>query len=133
MDGREIPTKILIMDDEPLLRSVLFEGLVLSGYEVISTDSQAAAIQALESPEGKSVKLIITDYLAGDSSFGEFLDRLAELAPAIPVLVISGLDVFEYIETLHASQPIGFLQKPFSHLDLGEKIQKLLGLAAESG
>jgi DNA-binding NtrC family response regulator len=79
--------KILFVDDEPEIRSLVATSLQEAGYEVLTA---ADASEAMSLAEGVGLGLIILDLnLAGESGFAlmKFLQRNH---PGVPVIIYTG-------------------------------------------
>jgi len=92
--------KILVMDDEELIRQILGETLRMLGYEVIVTsDGEEALEKYVEAMSGgKPFDLVILDLTVPNGMGGkETLDRLFEINKDVIAFVSSGfsLDVPE--------------------------------------
>ncbi|MEO7272939.1 MAG: response regulator [Vicinamibacterales bacterium] len=80
--------RVLIVDDEPLLRWALCETLVAAGMDVLQAASADAATQTLSSdPEG--IDVVLLDYLLQDANEVRLLDAVKRIAPELPVAVMS--------------------------------------------
>jgi DNA-binding NtrC family response regulator len=107
--------KILIVEDEFIVASDLTDMMESAGYEVCATaDTVASAIQAIKKHQPSWVLL---DILLQDDSMG------TELAPylqekGIGFIYISANTDQSVLEAAKATQPYGFLVKPFREKDL---------------
>jgi CheY-like chemotaxis protein len=111
--------KILIVDDNPNMSSLLSEMLEVFNYESIRANDGLEAIDKVN--EGK-FSLVITDMRMPKMSGLDLLKRLKEKNPELPVVVISGYALDEEGNNLLTSLADGFLNKPFKMSD----IEKLL-------
>lgn len=79
--------RILIVDDEAVIRELLQAYLEEHGYHVTTTESGVAAIRlAIKLP----LHLIITDIGLADADGLEVLARIKKMRPNLPVIVMSG-------------------------------------------
>jgi CheY-like chemotaxis protein len=86
---RARPARILVVDDQSVVREILAEYLSLDGYKV----SQAAdAVQALALiSSGEPFDLVLTDIdMPGDFDGLDLARRVKETTPATKVILISG-------------------------------------------
>jgi CheY-like chemotaxis protein len=126
-DGRrESPSgeHILIVDDEPSVRSAMRRALEDQGYQVIEAESGAEAIVRLgEAP--RAVHLVVCDLLMPSMSGRVLGTTLRERWPALPVLYVSG---FPDAEGDEGMMPAGapFLKKPFSPETLTARVRAML-------
>lgn len=131
-NGREIQENehsqsagmILVIDDEPALRSVLCTMLEVFGYSVVEAGSATFALKLLEeiTPD-----LILTDIMMPDMD-GLTLVRRLRSEPAwsgILALVISAKTTTDDRMAAEAAGANGFLAKPFSASDLKGALRRL--------
>ena len=78
---------ILLVEDDPFLRSLLGSQLTEHGYEVISAEN---GIQALKSIEDNRVDVVITDIFMPDMDGIELIQRLRKSHPGTTVFALSG-------------------------------------------
>ena len=117
---------ILIVDDEPVLRSLLVLYITSAGYRALEAATGAEAIQVAENfPD--QIDLAIIDHTLEDRKGAEVGTELAALQPRIRMLLISGALEEEVTSELASDGPIpSFLQKPFSKAALLDKIRQML-------
>ena len=81
------PARILVVEDDLLIRMILAEMLRDEGYDVVEAESGDAAVPLLDD----GVALLITDMQMPGSLDGQGLARQARLTrPALPVIFTSG-------------------------------------------
>jgi DNA-binding response OmpR family regulator len=85
------PTKtLLLVDDEPLVRHDLKEGLVEAGFDVSDVAAGGKALSEIEADPSRFSGLV-TDINLGRGPDGwEIARRARELMPNLPVVYISG-------------------------------------------
>ena len=82
------PSKILLVDDDPDIRSLTRTFLEHEGYGVFSSGDAERAAQIFRSVS--EIDLLVTDlYMPGKSGM-ELAQELKELRSELPVLIISG-------------------------------------------
>ncbi len=83
---------ILLVDDNPVQASTRQVILTRSGNKVFAAASAAEALNELAKPEfAQSVRLVITDHLMPAMKGPQFVVKLRQRFPTMPVLVLSGL------------------------------------------
>ncbi|MEW6455136.1 MAG: response regulator [Acidobacteriota bacterium] len=112
--------RILVIDDEILLRNLLEEFLSYNGYKVDGVGNDVDAIKLLKK---RNYHLIIIDYNLGDKKGSELISQIKEFSSSTPILGISGKHVKE--EFIEAGAD-GFVSKPFYLNNLLNVIKKLL-------
>lgn len=123
-DVRKGSGNILLVEDEPDLRSSCAEFLTEMGYSVICATSGPEALQL--AGETGPFDLVISDVIMPKMNGREFAARLLEMIPNTKLLFVSG-----YADDVvfgSFSQTVPFLQKPFSLKQLGAKVSELLSV-----
>ncbi len=121
-----MPT-ILLVEDEDLLRNGVQEMLELHDFHVIGAGDGLEALGWLEEAH---VDLVITDLVMPHMDGVDFVRRLREKRPTLPVIVVSGssksvMDRYG-IHTLDIPGANASLSKPFKSADLIQQVQRLL-------
>ncbi|HEY8512055.1 MAG TPA: sigma-54 dependent transcriptional regulator [Cyclobacteriaceae bacterium] len=89
--------RILVIDDDQDICSLLSRFLSKNGYEVDTASSGADALKLLRT---KSYTLVLCDYHLSDMSGADLLQRIKILQPAVPVIIITGYsDVRTAVQT----------------------------------
>ena len=84
--------EILLVDDNVVQATTRRAILVRAGRSVVIASGAAQGLQMLEDDELLgSIGLIITDHWMPDINGPQFVEKLREQLPKIPVLVLSGL------------------------------------------
>ena len=83
--------KILIVDDEKLIRLTISARLKKMGYDVVAAASVDEAVTAIKS-RPDSFSAIITDIMMGDMDGFVFRDIVRGFAPKIPIFFLTALD-----------------------------------------
>ncbi len=103
---------ILLVDDNPIQSATREAILTHSGNEVFVASTASHALALLEESElAMSVRLVVTDHLMPNMNGPQFVARLRQQFPTLPVLVLSGLPEAEgeYVgmDVLCRLKPIG--------------------------
>jgi two-component system, NtrC family, response regulator AtoC len=118
---------ILIVDDEPGLRSGLSKLLALQGYTPLEAATAAEARKVLADSE---VHLLLLDLRLGKDDGLALLRELKGEDPAIPVIIITGHgDIYSAVECMKAGA-MNYIPKPIDHgllLSIIEKERLALG------
>jgi two-component system, cell cycle sensor histidine kinase and response regulator CckA len=117
--------RVLVAEDDPMVRRVIERLLGEQGYEVRSARHGKDALQLATRSSGEFA-LVITDVRMPVMDGWELGRRLRERWPRLPVLYISGYDV-ELTQGAHrAGVPDAFLRKPFDADELVRHVASLL-------
>ncbi|KXU29210.1 hybrid sensor histidine kinase/response regulator [Sphingobium sp. 22B] len=105
---KERSGKVLLVDDNDLVRNSTREMLIDMGYEVVDTDRAERALSMIES--GDRPDILITDHIMPGMTGVELALRLRADHPHIALLIISGYEGVDLI-----APDITRLSKPFRH------------------
>ncbi len=120
--AQQSATRILIADDEPLMRSVTVEILRLSGYETISAENGRQALEVLKS---QPLELVITDVMMPEMNGLELLRRIREeINPTLPVIIVSG-SLLQPARALEDAFTLA-LEKPYDFNVLLESVHQMI-------
>ncbi len=112
---------VLVIDDEPGMRSLMRRGLGMAGYKVETVENGEAG---LEAAKRQAPDLVLLDLMMPGLSGFETLERLCMLSPRPRVIVLSGRDESE--DHGRAANADLFLVKPVAFETLLEAIQAVL-------
>jgi CheY-like chemotaxis protein len=112
---------VLLIDDEPLIRSLGESLLKTLGYEVLLAGDGLEAVQLYRSRRDE-VDLIILDLTMPRLSGKDTLKQLLAVNPAAKVLLSSGYSAERVLE-LGSLGAVGFLQKPYRPRDLAQAVR----------
>ncbi|GKS60185.1 hypothetical protein YTPLAS18_37120 [Nitrospira sp.] len=116
----------LVIDDNECVRTLLRIALKSDGLRVVEAGSGGEAIQKAEQLH---LDLIVTDLEMPAGGF-DHIRRLRALCPALPIIVISGIDSKAAKVQALASGGDLFLEKPFHLAELQTAIHRLLTTAS---
>ena len=116
--------KILVVDDDEAVRSVTFEMLKRLGFDVMTADSGATA---LEEASHQSFDLVLLDLARPNMSGVEVFSSLKELKPESRVIFMSGCSKDEFSDLLSDNEAtISVLSKPFPMQELKVSVESML-------
>lgn len=121
-----MPGKILLIDDEEIIRMTTGEILNELGYEVITAASGDEGMSILRE-KTDAITLVILDMSMPGKSGLEIYREIKELYPATKVLLTSGYREDEKIESDLNSKHDSFIQKPYTIDELNRKISSITG------
>ena len=104
---------ILLVEDEPPVRTLAHEMLACQGYTVLEAASGAEALQIVGLYKG-AIELVVTDVVMPGMSGGELVDRLLRARPDLRVLYISGYSDDAMVVHGVSNADSACLQKPFT-------------------
>jgi two-component system cell cycle sensor histidine kinase/response regulator CckA len=119
-----LTVQILLVDDDPHIRSLGREILEKLGYGVETAENGEEVLARLH--QGRHLDLVILDYHLPGMSGLEVMQRLKVSCPGAEVLVASGFFSNQDRERLTAGGATGFLCKPFRLGELKSLIEEVL-------
>jgi len=118
---------VLVVDDEPAIRSAARRALERHGYVVHEAGDGLEALAALQG--GHAVDAMVLDLTMPRLSGVETLRRVRGDRPSLPVVLVSGYAQGHHVD-LDASGPVRFLRKPYRASELAAEVGALLGSEA---
>ena len=116
--------KVLLVDDEGVVRRATERLLTRLGYHVTVASSGDEALALVEG--GAKIDVVVTDVAMPGMTGSELAKHVLDRRPGTPVLFVSGY-AEELLEPgLPDGGKLGFLPKPFSMEALAEKVRDLL-------
>ena len=115
------PLKILLVDDDALVRSGTVELLLDLGHGVIEAGSGAEAVRLLT--EAGSFDVVVTDFSMPAMNGIDLAKRIRDAHGALPVIIASG-----YGDTRNADGfEVIWLVKPYLQEELARTVDKAVG------
>jgi PAS domain S-box-containing protein len=116
---------ILLVEDNTEVRKLASRLLQAGGYAVISATNAAEALQ-LAAQHGAAISLLVTDVVMPQMSGPELAERLAQTAPEMKVLYMSGYTDDRVVRHGISEAEVAFLGKPFTRAALLQKVREIL-------
>ncbi len=113
------PTRILICEDEPLLRMTLEELLQTEGFEVVATSSLCEA----QGQDWTAIDALVTDMNLPDGTGIGVISAARAARPGLPAILASGAPVKD-LDVLAPQTRL--LMKPFGHDELVKALGSIL-------
>ena len=104
--------RILVVEDEPLIRWSIAETLGQGGHTVMEADDAASAVQALENPGG-DIDVVLLDYRLPDSDDLGLLANVRRLQPRSAVVMMTAYGTPEVTKHALAMGAYRVVGKPF--------------------
>ena len=120
MDNNE-KTKILILDDEPIVCKRLKSALEKKGYDVETFSKSSDAVARVTE---KVFDIVITDLKMEGIDGMQFLTQVKEKFPSTEVIVITGFATMDTAKESFRKGVFDFLAKPFKLGEIFEVIKK---------
>src|SRR5262249_2852948 len=113
--------RILVVDDEDSVRRQAKATLERYGYTGGLAEDGGRAVEFFGN--APDIRLVVLDMAMPGLSGPETLRRLREIRADVPVLVSSGFNDLEAARRYAANGVAGFLQKPYTSVQLAEKVK----------
>jgi len=118
--------KILVVDDDDLIRDLIYEILEPNGYQILLADNGNKALEILDREE---VDLIITDIIMPDKEGIETIIDIKKKLPRAKIIAMSGggqLDANSYLSIAKKLGVKATITKPFDPAKLIRTIEEVL-------
>jgi CheY-like chemotaxis protein len=124
--------KILVVDDEPVVRRLLSQILTAEGHEVEATDDGKDALNRIK---GNRYSLILLDMKLPGMSGSELYERIKEISESLAqrVVFITGDVMGADTEAFLARTEVPYIHKPFDVKQLKAEIGRLLAIPRPKG
>ena len=117
--------KLLLVDDERIIRESIASSLPLKDLGVRLTGSCGNAFDALDSMENDMPDILITDVKMPRMDGLELIERALTLNPTLECIVLSGYDEFAFAKRALSLGVREYLLKPFYKQELIATLQRL--------
>jgi len=115
---------ILVVEDEPDVRSAVSDYLRSKGYRVVEATDGVEALEVATETDGP-IHLLLSDIVMPRMGGPELADRLSAARPDTPVLFVTGY-AEDFPLTANGTTTASILQKPFSLITLEDRIREIL-------
>ena len=119
----EVSRKILVVDDEELVRSLAQAILEDQGYQVVLASNGREAIETF-TKNSEAFSAVLLDMTMPELSGEEVLRELQSVRPSVPVVLSSGYRQDDAVTGVGAHTV--FLRKPYSPKDLLDRLDRVL-------
>ncbi len=122
--------RILLAEDDDVMREYLTRALTKSGYAVESVDRGTTALDLIKS--GQSFDLLLTDIVMPEMDGIELAQKAAIISPMLRVMFITGFSAVSLKAGL-AMPNAKVLSKPFHLRDLVLEVDRMFEVDSASG
>ena len=117
--------KVLVVDDEPLIRWSVAETLAERGYEVSEAEDAASAMRAC-SPGSRSIDVVLLDLRLPDCDDLRVLSAIRRLSPRTAVILMTAYGSPELFTEARRLGAYAIVDKPFEMDALQPLVQRAL-------
>ncbi len=116
--------RVLLVEDEDVVRSFAARALKSRGYEVLEAGSGVEALEVMEANGGK-VDIVVSDVVMPEMDGPTLFKELRKVNPKLKFIFVSGYPNDAFREAV-GSEEFAFLPKPFSLPQLAAKVKEEL-------
>jgi two-component system cell cycle sensor histidine kinase/response regulator CckA len=114
---------VLLVEDEPMVRTVAERALTRHGYQVLTANNGEEALEIVE--RGDEIALLISDVVMPVMDGPTMVREARKTRPDLPILFMSGYAEEQLRKSIDIAN-VAFLPKPFSVQELAEAVRKVL-------
>lgn len=114
--------KILVVDDELLIRDLLYDFFTTKGWEITVAEGGQKAIDYLKNRE---FDVVLTDLKMPDIDGMDLTGRIRNLYPEVPVVIMTGYPSLETALEALRFKVDDYIIKPFNVNQLFKVVQKV--------
>jgi cyclic di-GMP phosphodiesterase len=122
-------SRILVIDDEDVIRMLVMEILESAGHEVTGADSAERALGLLEESD---FDLVVSDVVMPGLSGLELLEAVRTRRASLPVVLVTGAGTYDTLSQALTRGAAGLVTKPFAHAELQAAVADALERASRS-
>ena len=122
--------RVLLVEDEDIVRSFAVRALKRQGYEVLEASSGVEALEVMAAIEGR-VDIVVSDVVMPEMDGPAMAKELRKKNPDLKIIFVSGYPREHFDTILGNDQNFAFLPKPFSLPQLAAKVKEQLQLERE--
>jgi response regulator RpfG family c-di-GMP phosphodiesterase len=113
--------RILVVDDEEVIRDILADFLAMEGFEVRTAEDGAEALSQLASAR---FDLVLSDLKMPRLGGIELLDAISELAPQVVTIIMTGFGTVETAIEAMKRGAYDYIMKPFKMEDVVHTVRR---------
>ena len=117
--------KVLVVDDEDMIITVVKRVLSTAGIEVLSAENGAEAIEVCKE-SGPEIGCILLDFGLPDYQTEKLVDDLTEINQNTAIFIMSGHSEKSIKNSFTNGMPCGYIAKPFTTKELIQQVQDSL-------
>ncbi|MBN2799454.1 MAG: response regulator [Deltaproteobacteria bacterium] len=118
---------VLIVDDSPLIRSMVLKSIAMSGLEILASFQAANGLEALEILREQWIDVVFADLNMPEMGGIELVERMSadSLLVSVPVVIVSSVRDEAHIEALKRKGIRAYIKKPFRPESFREVVEVL--------
>ncbi len=116
--------RLLLVEDEDMVRAVAERALTRQGYDVVTASDGEEGLECVQ--EGGDFDLVVSDVVMPSMDGPAMARELRKIAPNLPILFMSGY-AEEQLRNEIDIKDMHFIPKPFSVQQIARKVAEVLG------
>lgn len=124
-EGWRSSGKVLVVDDEPMVRFVMTTVLSATGFTVLEAEDGEQALEMFRE-HGAEIRAVLLDLSMPRMDGQETFTEMRRLDPQVPIVILSGYTEKDSMDQIPQEAAASFLPKPFKPLALVEKMREVL-------
>jgi len=122
-------SRILVIDDEDVIRMLMLEILESAGHEVVAAETAERALTLLDESE---FELVVSDVIMPGLSGLDLLGAVRARRASLPVVLVTGAGTYDTLSQALTRGAAGLVTKPFAHAELQNAVSDALERATRS-
>ena len=118
--------RVLLVEDEDVVRQVAARALARQGYEVLEAGTGVEAMEVMEREKGR-VDIVVSDVIMPEMDGPTLLKELRKTNPELKFIFVSGYPDDAFKRSLDENEAYAFLPKPFTLPQLAAKVKEEIG------
>ena len=118
--------RVLLVEDEDVVRSFAVRALSRQGYEVLEAGTGLEALEVMER-ENHRVDIVVSDVIMPEMDGPTLLKELRKTNPTLKFIFVSGYPDDAFKKSLDDNEEYAFLPKPFTLPQLAAKVKEQMG------
>ena len=114
---------VLLVEDEPMVRTVAERALTRHGYKVITANNGEEALEVIA--RGEEIALLISDVVMPGMDGPAMVEEARKSRPDLPILFMSGYAEEQLRKSIDLDK-VAFLPKPFSVQELAQAARRAM-------
>ncbi len=117
--------RVLLVEDEDVVRSFAVRALKRQGYEVLEASTGVEALEIMSAQAGR-IDIVVSDVVMPEMDGPTLLKELRKTNPDMKIIFVSGYPDDAFKKSLDPNETFAFLAKPFSLPQLAAKVKEQL-------
>jgi two-component system cell cycle sensor histidine kinase/response regulator CckA len=117
--------RVLLVEDEDVVRQVAARALARQGYEVLEAGTGVEALEVMAREKGR-VDIVVSDVIMPEMDGPTLLKELRKTNPGLKFIFVSGYPDDAFKKSLDENEAYTFLPKPFTLPQLAAKVKEQL-------